>query len=97
MTRLELELDGVTVTARLLNEDAPRTCGALWDALPFEALVVHSRWAGARLHTLTHPKIDVGPISYPFIENPSAYQAPRRRGRLAPEQRVDDQLWPRQG
>ena len=76
MTRLELELDGVTVTARLLDEDAPRTCRALWDALPFEALVVHSRWAGARLHTRTHPKIDVGPISYPFIENPSAYQAP---------------------
>ena len=76
MRMIELEIEGVTALARLLDDGAPRTCQALWDILPFESLVTHSRWSGSRLHTRTHPELDIGPVDYPFIENPSAYQAP---------------------
>ncbi len=76
MRKIELELEGVTVTAWLLDGRAPKTCQALWDVLPFEDMVTHSRWSGGRLHTHNHPKLDIDGSQYPFIENPSTYQAP---------------------
>ncbi len=76
MRYLDLELDGVTAKALLLEKKAPGTCQALWDVLPYESLVTHSRWSGSRLHTKKHPPLKLGKFKYPFIENPSAYQAP---------------------
>ena len=32
--RVTLESRGVTVRAQMLTEAAPRTCAAVWDALP---------------------------------------------------------------
>lgn len=76
MKKIELILDGVAVNARLLEEEAPKTCAAILQVLPFETLVIHSRWAGGRLHSLTNPNLNLGEIKYPFIENPSFSQAP---------------------
>jgi hypothetical protein len=44
--RVELEVDGVTVTAVLLEEEAPRTASAFWEALPIEQTLRHVRWGG---------------------------------------------------
>ncbi len=76
MRWIELELEEIKAFARLLDERAPNTCRALWDALPFEDMVTHSRWSRGRLHTHNHPKLDIDSTKYPFIENPSVYQAP---------------------
>lgn len=76
MRYLDLEIEGVTAKARLLEDEAPKTCQSLWDVLPFESLATHSRWSGSRLHTKNHPKLKLGKVNYPFIENPSAYQSP---------------------
>lgn len=76
MRKISLELEGVTVTARLLDDKAPKTCQALWDILPFQDMVTHSHWASARFHTTHHPKLDIDGSRYPLIENPSSFQAP---------------------
>src|SRR5581483_5953081 len=55
--RIELELEGVTTVARLLDDLAPKACQALLDALPFEDDVTHGRWSGGRLHTHRHPDL----------------------------------------
>ncbi len=76
MRNIELNLEGVTVVARLLEKEAPKTCQALWSILPFEDMVIHSHWSGGRLHTTSHPKLSLDASRYPLVENPSAHQAP---------------------
>lgn len=76
MRTLELEIEGVKVVARLLDKDAPETCQALWDVLPLEDQVIHSHWAGGRLHTTHHPDLNLDLSSYPRVENASSYQGP---------------------
>jgi hypothetical protein len=36
---------GVTATAQLLDERAPITCAAVWDALPLAGDVYHAKYA----------------------------------------------------
>ena len=76
MRKIELELDGVTVEANLLDQWAPTTCQALWNILPLEDRVVHSRWSGGRLHTTNHPKLGLEERRLQITENPSNFQAP---------------------
>ena len=40
-----LQKRGITCVARLLDEQAPRTCAAVWDALPLGADVYHAKYA----------------------------------------------------
>ena len=52
MRKIELELEGVTVTARLLDKKAPKTCQALWDALPIiDDRTIHTAWSGSAWRT----------------------------------------------
>ena len=76
--RIEIELDGVVVTARLLEERAPHTCALLWAALPYEdPKVTHAKWSGAMFHTNAPIDLPVGDGHYPFgIEGRCAFQAP---------------------
>jgi hypothetical protein len=55
--RIELSLarKGVRAIAILLEEEAPRTCAAVWDALPIEGETYHAKWAGRELYTLVPP------------------------------------------
>jgi hypothetical protein len=76
MSNIELNLEGVTAVARLLEKEAPKTCQALWSVLPFEDMVIHSHCSGGRLHTTNHPKLNLATSGYPLVENPSAYQGP---------------------
>lgn len=52
--RIELSLarKGVRAIATLLEEEAPRTCAAVWNALPIEGETYHAKWAGRELYTL---------------------------------------------
>ena len=50
----------VSGVATLLDEEAPRTCDALWNALPVEGDAYHARWAGREVYTLI-PPLDVDP------------------------------------
>jgi hypothetical protein len=44
--RFELEVAGVIVTAVLLEDQAPQTSQAFWQALPIEQTLRHVRWGG---------------------------------------------------
>jgi hypothetical protein len=74
---IEIELDGVLVTARLLEERSPKTCELMWAALPYEDRVTHAKWSGQMFHTNTSIDLAVAGGMPPFdIESPSAYQSP---------------------
>lgn len=73
---IEIELDGVVVTARLLEEKSPKTCELMWAALPYEDRVTHAKWSGSMFHTNTPIDLAVGDGSYPFgMESPTAFQS----------------------
>ena len=57
---LSLKLKNVRAIADLLEGEAPRTCSAVWDALPIEGETYHAKWAGRELYTLV-PPFPVGP------------------------------------
>ncbi len=71
MRGLELELYGETFRARLLDQQAPRTCAALWDALPLSAQVVHAKWSGNLIRTL-----EGLPVSVDDLESGWGFQYP---------------------
>lgn len=55
MTRyitITLEERGVSCRARLLDEAAPRTCNALWDALPVTSPAFHGKYARNEVYGL---------------------------------------------
>lgn len=49
---VSLDNRGVSCAARLLDEQAPRTCPAVWDALPVSAQVFHGKYARNDIYTL---------------------------------------------
>lgn len=49
---ISLDSRGVRCRARLLDEEAPRTCTAVWDALPLSAPVFHGKYARNEIYTL---------------------------------------------
>src|SRR5713226_8329996 len=75
MRRVTIQLDGTTVTARLLDQHAAVTVQRLWDQLPFQDNFTHSIWSGLMIHSNEHPKLDLDVSRYPLIENPVGYIA----------------------
>lgn len=49
---ITLDLRGVSCTARLLDDAAPRTAAAVWDALPLSAPVFHGKYARNEIYGL---------------------------------------------
>lgn len=47
-----LETRNVTCIARLLDEEAPRTANAVWDALPLSGQVFHGKYARNEIYNL---------------------------------------------
>jgi hypothetical protein len=43
---IEINVDGLKVIAGLLEEEAPLTCRAFLDILPYTGTVVHLKWSG---------------------------------------------------
>ncbi|MGY3565252.1 DUF3830 family protein [Sinomonas sp. RB5] len=52
---ITLERRGVTARARLLDEEAPRTAEAVWQALPLKGDVFHGKFARNEVYTLVAP------------------------------------------
>ena len=74
MTRhvtITLESRGVTCRARLLDEEAPLTCTAVWDALPVGGDAFHAKYARNEVYTLV-PRITAAPHQ----ENPTVTPIP---------------------
>ena len=49
---VSLDKRGVSCVARMLDDEAPRTCAAVWDALPLAAAVFHGKYARNEIYTL---------------------------------------------
>ncbi|HET7387047.1 MAG TPA: DUF3830 family protein [Nocardioidaceae bacterium] len=49
---ITLDPGGVQCTARLLDEEAPRTADAVWEALPLSGAVFHGKYARNEIYTL---------------------------------------------
>jgi hypothetical protein len=52
---LSLAKKRVRAVATLLDDEAPRTCQLVWDALPLQGDTYHAKWAGRELYTLVPP------------------------------------------
>jgi hypothetical protein len=50
-----LERRAVRAIAELLEEEAPKTCEAVWNALPQTGPVGHAKWANNEIYILTPP------------------------------------------
>ncbi len=75
MTRymeIKLEKRAVACVARMLDEDAPRTCDAVWNALPLVNDVWHAKYASNEIYCMV-PAFD----SDPGLENPTLTPIPR--------------------
>ena len=58
---LTLESRGVSCTARLLDDEAPRTAAAVWDALPLSGQVFHGKYARNEIYNLLPAFAEVPP------------------------------------
>jgi hypothetical protein len=70
--KISLEKRGVSCVAQLLEEDAPRTCAAIWDALPQEGPVYHAKYARNEIYIIV-PRFAQ---TEPGIENPTVTPIP---------------------
>jgi hypothetical protein len=70
--RLTLETRGVSCVARLLDDEAPRTAAAVWDALPLSGQVFHGKYARNEIYNLVPAFADVEPGK----ENPTITPIP---------------------
>ena len=64
MTRyisVRLESRGVQCIARLLDEEAPRTANAVWEALPLSGQVFHGKYARNEIYNLVDAFAEVEP------------------------------------
>ena len=50
-----LEQRGIRAVAELLDDEAPKTCQAVWEALPQSGPVYHAKWANNEIYILTPP------------------------------------------
>jgi hypothetical protein len=69
--RITLDTRGVSCLARLLDDDAPRTCDAIWDSLPLSNEVWHAKYASNEIYCLV-PPLD----QEPGLENPTLTPIP---------------------
>ncbi|MEU3789079.1 DUF3830 family protein [Streptomyces fructofermentans] len=63
---------GVHCTARLLDDRAPITCGAVWDALPLSGDVYHAKYARNEVYAL----FPAFAPAEPPLENPTVTPVP---------------------
>ena len=72
LVEIELPHRGVRAVARLLDDEAPRTAGAFWDALPLGGEIFHAKYARNELYTFV-PPFAPRPIG---LENPTVTPIP---------------------
>ena len=69
---ITLEQRGVSCLARLLDDEAPRTCAAVWEALPQGGDAQHAKYARNEVYTIV-PRF--APTE-PGVENPTVTPIP---------------------
>jgi uncharacterized protein DUF3830 len=69
---ITLEKRAVSCVARLLDAEAPRTCAAIWDALPQGGDAYHAKYARNEVYTMV-PRFAA---EEPGIENPTVTPIP---------------------
>src|SRR5260221_11058932 len=52
LIKISLSKRKISCVARLLDEEAPRTCNAVWDALPKSGPVYHAKYARNEIYIL---------------------------------------------
>lgn len=73
MKFMEIELDGVVCRARLNEDKAPKTCQAVWEALPFEGRAVHAQVSGDMFRMLDHTPVgDLELESATYFQHPGS-------------------------
>lgn len=72
LMRISLEKRGVSCVARLLEDAAPRTCAAVWGALPLSGQAYHAKYARNEVYTLLAPFA----TPQPGKENPTVTPIP---------------------
>lgn len=72
LVQIELPKRGVRATARLLDDDAPRTASAVWDSLPLGGDLFHAKYARNELYTFV-PVLEAGLVG---TENPTVTPIP---------------------
>lgn len=70
LLRISLERRGVSCTAELLEKEAPRTCAAVWAALPLGGPAQHAKYARNEVYTMVSRFASVG------RENPTVTPIP---------------------
>ena len=50
-----LEEREIRAVAEMLDDEAPKTCQAVWDALPQTGPTYHAKWANNEIYILTPP------------------------------------------
>lgn len=53
MRQIEIQIGENTIIATLLDDKAPKTCNALWNALPIETTVHQAKMAGGEMFWVT--------------------------------------------
>ncbi|MEU0490840.1 DUF3830 family protein [Nocardiopsis sp. NPDC006139] len=69
---ITLPLRGVSCVAELLEQDAPRTCEAVWESLPQGDAVQHAKYARNEVYTMV-PRFAA---AEPGLENPTVTPIP---------------------
>ena len=69
---ISLTKRGVTCVAELLDDQAPRTCEAVWTALPLGENAYHAKYARNEIYTL----MDAFAPEEPGLENPTITPIP---------------------
>ena len=69
---ITLEKRAVSCVARLLDEEAPRTCAAVWQALPLGGDAYHAKYARNEIYALVQPFAE----REPGPENPTITPIP---------------------
>ncbi|MFR0352796.1 DUF3830 family protein [Streptomyces sediminimaris] len=70
--KVSLAERGVSCTAKLLDDRAPLTCAAVWDALPLGGDVYHAKYARNEIYALFEPFAQ----REPPLENPTVTPIP---------------------
>jgi hypothetical protein len=59
--RIRFPSEQVTSIAELLEQLAPRTCQAIWEALPFEGELIHAMWSGPETYLPIDSSLRIAP------------------------------------
>lgn len=76
--RIQISLNGVSAVAELLEDQAPRTCRALWQGLekPARTKGVHAMWAGRMILTYLGEENQVFDPTKIGLENTTVFPQP---------------------